>query len=466
MKTNIKLLFMTAVITFLNSCSDDIINKQPLDELAPGTPLQTEGGFRSALDGVYGVMKQDFNGYSFGIYTIPEAISDDLLASSNPNDYSFDNSTETLYPLSYTGSTGGIEGFWRISYQAINNVNTIVKQARSGSLKNKDAFLGEALGLRALLYYNLYRFYAPAYNTNKNALAVPYRFETDALLTIKPRNTTQEVIGYILADLKEAAVLANNTVNSYRISKTAIYALMARVYHETADYKNAALYANLALADSRYKLENTLTALEKEWDKDESNEIIFRIRFEKTETGQTAALLAIPVYSSYPYSVSTDLINLYDKTKDIRFTVYFKNHPTVKGSYYPKKQAGTRTTNAAAFDPGNIDLKLIRVPELYLILAESYLRENNNTAALTNLNKLRNARGLGNYSGNDLSSEILNERRRELAFEGFRFTDLKRLGLGFTRADGTGLPADANRFALPIPQTEIDRSGLTPNPGY
>ncbi|NIA01132.1 RagB/SusD family nutrient uptake outer membrane protein, partial [Massilia sp. CCM 8734] len=93
---------------------------------------------------------------------------------------------------------------------------------------------------------------------------------------------------------------------------------------ETADYKNAILSANLALADSRYKLENTLSALEKEWDKDDSSEIIFRIRFEKTETGQTAAILAIPVYSSYPYSVSTDLINLYDKTKDIRFTVYFK----------------------------------------------------------------------------------------------------------------------------------------------
>lgn len=466
MKTNIKLLFAAALLALSAGCSDDIIHKQPLDELAPAALLQTEGGFRSALDGVYGLMKQDFNGYSFGIYTIPEAISDDLLASGNPNDYSFDNSVETIYPLTYNSSTGGIEGFWRISYQAIYNVNTIIKQARSSSLKNKDSFLGEALSLRALLYYNLYRFYAPAYNTNKTALAVPYRFETDALLTIKPRNTTQEVIGYVLADLKEAASLANNTVNSYRISKTAIYALMARVYHETADYKNAVLNANLALADSRYKLDNTLSALEKEWDKDESNEIIFRIRFEKTETGQNAALLAIPVYSSYPYSVSNDLINLYDKNKDIRFTVYFKNHPVIKGTYYPKKQAGTRTTNVAAFDPGNIDLKLIRVPELYLILAESYLHENSKSAALTNLNKLRNARGLGDYSGNDLSNEILNERRRELAFEGFRFTDLKRLGLGFTRTDGTGLPADANRFALPIPQTEIDRSGLKPNPGY
>ncbi|MEP6931578.1 MAG: RagB/SusD family nutrient uptake outer membrane protein, partial [Flavobacterium sp.] len=450
MKTNIKLIFTAVVITFFSSCSDDIIHKEPLDELAPKTLFQTEGGFRNALDGVYGLMKQDLNGYSFGIYSIPEAISDDLSGSASPADYSFDNSMETIYPLTYNGSTWCTEAFWKISYQSINNVNTIIKYARASSLKNKEAFLGEALSLRALLYYNLYRFYSPAYNHSKAALSVPYRFETDPLLTIKPRNTSEKVISYVLADLNEAAGLATNTVNSYRLSKTAVYALLARVYHETADYKNAILNANLALADSRYKLDNTLSALQKEWDKDDSNEIIFRIRFENTEKANTAGVLAIPVYSSYPYSVSTDLINLYDKTKDIRFTVYFKDHPTIKGSYYPKKQAGTRTTNAAAFDPGNIDLKLIRVPELYLILAESCLKENNSTTALVNLNKIRNARGLGNYSGSDLNKEILNERRRELAFEGFRFTDLKRLGLSFTRSDGTGLPANADRFALPI----------------
>ncbi|GIQ57654.1 membrane protein [Flavobacterium collinsii] len=466
MRANIKLFFISVIVTFFSSCSDDIINKEPLDQLAPETLFQTEGGFRSALDGVYGLMKQDFYGYSMGIYTIPEAIGDDLLGSTNSKDFSFDNSSLSIYPLAYNSSTGGIEGFWKISYQAIYNVNTIIKYARKSTLTNKNAFLGEALGIRALLHYNLYRFYSPAYNADKKALSVSYRFETDKLLDIKPRNTTAEVIQFILADLKEAEALATNTVNSYRISKTAIYALSARVSHETADYKNAIAYSNLALADTRYKLDNTLAALQKEWDKDDSVEIIFRIRFENSEMGQTAAIFAIPVLSSYPYSVATDLINLYDKTKDFRFTVYFKNHPTIKDNYFPKKQAGTRTTNAAAFDPGNIDIKLIRVPELYLILAESYLQENNSASALINLNKLRNARGIGDYSGADLSNEILNERRRELAFEGFRFTDLKRLGLGFKRADGSGLSANANRFALPIPQTEIDRSGITQNPGY
>jgi hypothetical protein len=466
MKTNIKLFFAAVLVVFLSACSDDIINKEPLDELSAETLFQTEGGYRSALDGVYAIMKQDFFGYSHGIYSMPEAISDDLIGSSSTKDFSYDGGLENIYPLAYTPTTGNIEGFWRISYQAIYNVNTIIKQARKSTLPNRDAFLGEALGIRALLYYNLYRFYAPAYNTNKEALAVPYRFETDALLDVKARNTSAEVINYILSDLKEAVPLAANTVNSYRISKTAIYALLARICHETSDYKNAVLYANLALADTRYKLDTTLAALQKEWDKDDSGEIMFRIRFENNETQYTAGIFAIPVMSSYPYQVSNDLLSLYDQSKDFRFPVYFKSHPTVKGSYFPKKQAGTRTTNAATFDPGNIDLKLIRVPEMYLILAESYFQDGNSASALMNLNKLRSARGLGDFSGADLNKEILNERRRELAFEGFRFTELKRLGLGFSRAGGGGLAPKADRFALPIPQTEIDRSGIAQNPGY
>lgn len=124
--------------------------------------------------------------------------------------------------------------------------------------------------------------------------------------------------------------------------------------------------------------------------------------------------------------------------------------------YYPEKHVGLRTTDAGNYNPGATDIKLIRVPELYLILAESYLEEGDSALALGYLNTLRNARGLDDYQGADLAKEILDERRRELAFEGFRFTDLKRLQLGFTRPDGSSLSVNDPRFALPIPQLEIE----------
>ncbi|MGC6431152.1 MAG: RagB/SusD family nutrient uptake outer membrane protein [Jejuia sp.] len=465
MKSFIKFMYIFLIVFGLTNCSDDIINKPPLDEVSTETLFQTKGGFRSALDGVYALMRKDFLGYNFCIYSIPEAINDDIVAGS-PDGFTFENTHTDIYPLSYDAEEFQIEGFWKISYEAINNANAIIKGARGSNLASKDAFLAEALGLRALLHYNLYRFFAPAYNTNSSALAVPYRLETDALLDIKPRNTNQEVIDFVLNDLLEAAALATNEVNSFRMSRTAIEAMLARVYHETNDFASAITYAEQALTDSRYMLDDSATAILNQWQMDSSDEIIFRIRFEKSDSGSNAALLSVPIFFSFPYFASDDLIDLYDQTNDIRFAVYFEQEPFGSGAFYPKKHVGLRTADPNKFEPGSTDIKLIRVPELHLILAEAYDKTSNAGSALNHLNILRNARGLGDYAGNDLSNEILDERRRELAFEGFRFTDLKRLGLGLTRSDGTSLAPNADRFALPIPQLEIDRSGLTQNNGY
>ena len=388
------------------------------------------------------------------------------MVAGSPFGFTFENTHADIYPLTYDATEFQLEGFWRVSYQAISNINSIIKGARASNLANKNVFLAEALGLRAMLHYNLYRFFAPAYNSSTSALAVPYRFEQDNFLDKKPRITNQELIDFVLADLLEAVNLAANDVNSFRVSKTAIQALLAPIYHEINDFEQAITYAEAALTDTRFVLDADSSALQNQWEMDESNEIIFRIRFEPSDNAQNAALLAIPLFFSFPYYVSDDLINLYDQANDIRFNIYFEPEPQGSGAYYPKKHAGIRTTDVDNFNPGATDLKLIRLPELYLILAEAYDKTGNPTSALNNLNLLRNARGLGDYTDNDLSNEILNERRRELAFEGFRFTDLKRLGLGFTRADGSSLTPQADRFALPIPQLEIDRSGLTQNNGY
>lgn len=465
MKNFTKITYFFLLTFGVISCSDDILDKEPLDEISPALLLISEGGFRAALDGVYGVMRDDLLGYNIGIYSIPEAINDDIVVG-DPFSFTFDNTHTDIYPLTYDQNNFQPLVFWIVSYKAINNANTIIKAARSSTLENADSFLGEALGLRALLHYNLYRFYAPALNTSATALAIPYRTEEDALLTVNPRNTTQETIDFVLADLVEAEAIATNDVNSFRLSKTAIQALLARVYHETNDFENAITYAESALSDGRFVLNTTVGELENQWRMDESDEIIFRIRFDEMDEPGNAALLAIPDFFSFPYFASDDLIALYDQANDIRFSVYFEPEPFGSPSFYPEKHVGLRAVDPANPSPGITDIKLVRLPELYLILAESYQKEGNSGSATSNLNILRNARGLGDYTGGSLAGEILNERRRELAFEGFRFTDLKRLGLGITRTDGTSLAPNADRFALPIPQLEIDKSGLEQNPGY
>src|SRR5699024_3918250 len=76
--------------------------------------------------------------------------------------------------------------------------------------------------------------------------------------------------------------------------------------------------------------------------------------------------------------------------------------------------------------------------------------------------------------------EILKQRRIELAYEGFRFFDIKRfrdaLNIGISRnpvdcasydADNCDLPKDSYKFTLPIPQIELNANSIIQqNPGY
>ena len=73
----------------------------------------------------------------------------------------------------------------------------------------------------------------------------------------------------------------------------------------------------------------------------------------------------------------------------------------------------------------------------------------------------------------DLINAILAERRIELAFEGHRYFDLKRTKQSFVRIDAdrtTQITATygSDKYILPIPQTEVDKSDgiLKQNKGY
>ena len=130
------------------------------------------------------------------------------------------------------------------------------------------------------------------------------------------------------------------------------------------------------------------------------------------------------------------------------------------------------------------DLKLYRVAEQYLIKAEAQARLGQLAEAALTIDALRDARFGSDQPAPNYSSvleaitDILSERRKELAYEGHRFIDLRRTrdltGLGIVRneADCGGptpcelLPSDF-RFTLPIPQAEIDvNPNIEQNPGY
>lgn len=147
---------------------------------------------------------------------------------------------------------------------------------------------------------------------------------------------------------------------------------------------------------------------------------------------------------------------------------------------YPGK-AGAHTAN---------DVKVFRASEIYFIKAECLVRSGDLTGAADLIRQVRQAR---NYipggvvpapvyaNATAAFADILKERRKELAFEGHRYIDLKRLGAdaGVTgtdrdAVDGANSSATSPlnillgdyRFTLPIPQAEININPLIQNDGY
>jgi starch-binding outer membrane protein, SusD/RagB family len=127
------------------------------------------------------------------------------------------------------------------------------------------------------------------------------------------------------------------------------------------------------------------------------------------------------------------------------------------------------------------DAFVLRVAEMYLIIAEADLMNNNPSEALQYMNILREKRAkTGKASKMDITQSqlnidfILDERARELAGEQHRFFDLKRTGKLIERVKKYNPDAAGNiqeyHELRPIPQAELDaltnKTEFKQNPGY
>jgi hypothetical protein len=151
--------------------------------------------------------------------------------------------------------------------------------------------------------------------------------------------------------------------------------------------------------------------------------------------------------------------------------------------YHIKKYVNIRTDGGAVSDPtktyADIDFPIFRLPEMYLIYAEAVLRggtTGNSVDARTYVNLIRSRAGATAFSAGDMTLQnILDERARELFWEGHRRTDLIRYGQLTTSsylwpwkggiASGTAVDSKYNLFAVPAANISANPN-LTQNLGY
>ena len=109
----------------------------------------------------------------------------------------------------------------------------------------------------------------------------------------------------------------------------------------------------------------------------------------------------------------------------------------------------------------------IRYADVLLMAAEAYNKSSNDVKARGYLNLVRQRSGLADVSasGTALFDAIVKERQLELAFEGFRYTDLVRWNLAQQELGGLGYQANKHNV-LPIPDFDVRVATLPQNPNY
>ncbi|GGE22423.1 RagB/SusD family nutrient uptake outer membrane protein [Sphingobacterium cellulitidis] len=401
---------------------------------------------------------------------------------------------DAFYVFNHNKDNNSYSGFWTDGFNAILQANNIISNIEAlqaaGSTLKFDNEKGQALTLRAMMYFDLVRIYGKTYTDDPNALGVPI---TTALLedTAKPsREKVADVYKQILADLNAATAILPKNINHGYINYYAAKAILSRVYLTMGDYDKALEAADEVIASKAYSLysnENWVAS----WSKEKGSESIFEIIKMKDQGDLGSSSLgfyylrnkdenAIGNFTASDYFVN----RLAQDPNDVRWGIFTKDELDRVAACY-KYVGGT-----AAKKPGDgktpytaVNIKVIRLSEMYLTAAEAALKKKaaDPAKAAEYLNQIRKrSPDLAAATAATITEQmILDEKSKELYGEGHRFWDMIRLnktitfndehvGVAMTHREKT-ITRKFYKTLLPIPQVEINAyPGLEAqqNPGY
>jgi len=467
---------MLALVSF--SCKKTL-DVQPTNQVDASTSIKTPADAQIMINGIIRSMSSsDYYGRNFILYG--DAKGGDMTIPSQGR------GNDALYTFNHSASSGSYSGFWSQIYFSLLQVNNLLQnigQLETGGATGYGSYKGQALTLRAIMYFDLVRLYGKTYDLDKNAFGIP-NITTPLNSSAQPlRSTVNENYTQILSDLKAAAPLLGKTKSNGFVNYYGNLAMQARVYLYMKDYANALKAAEEIITSNVYTLYSNAAWVDS-WKLQYGSESIFEIGVYPLE-GDLGAN-SIGAYhrkkgdggsTILGWFIASDyfLNRLKEDAADVRWGVM--NTDEISTTANPRKGAlykysgsillagdGKSTSTA-------VNLKVIRLSEIYLIAAEAAL-PTDATKAATYLNAIRKrAPNLASATAATVTVDmILDERSKELYGEGQRFFDMIRLNKSITFNDeiiGISVatrPKTIDRTfyktLLPISQTEINA-----NPG-
>lgn len=470
------LLIIVALI--FTSCTDEL-NTSPTSNIGADEAFRNEGDFTNAIRGMYYTLfddRDDTGLYYGGQLQGFDVMSDNLLISQEGR-----LSQQFRHDWTYDQNVG-FGDYLAACYKAVQSANYILNNIdvlENGTFKNNA--MGEALAVRALAHFDIVRYFAKIPTQSADAgssLGMPYVTVVD-INDLPSRITVDAFYDHLIDDLTQAERLINaSNAGKFQMGKDAVNALLARVYLYMGNWEGAVSAANKVTVPVGER--SKFTGI---WNDTETDGVIFKLN----NTDVSDESVGTP-YNQTPGGIKDEYVPdyefylMFDDT-DIRKTAYIQSNGAFGVNNYNhviKWYSSTSTTGLGVVDP-----KILRAAEVMLTKAEALAQIGGRDAeALAALDAVRSKRYdpfvSGGEVGSALKEAIAKERRLELAFEGMRFTDIKRYGINLVRsdyghfADGSGTPAtfktltaSDHRFQVPIPLKETNLNpNMQQNPGY
>lgn len=498
-------------------CSDDFLDRQPLDQVVSSNFYSTETDAMQALVAVYDVLGyQSTPGVSWAPFvTISDILSDDSYAGGADANDGKDEDEMNTFNIPTTNQI--VHAIWLKNYTGIYRANLLLEQIDNidASDEFKTRVIAECKFLRAYFYFEQVRFFE-----NIPLLTVTIKGPSEYSQT---QNSPQEIYSQITQDLLDAIDNLPETIPSNengRISKWAAQGLLARAYLFNKGVYGGDLQAGSTTVDQSVVLGyledligNSGHDLLPEYDSifrlgsEFSVESVFEVshgdspawwdwNYVRGGEGNLAAQMQGPrVTGSDNWdrgwsfaTVSQKLVD--DMAGDPRMpsTILADNDldgTLIKGyqhtGYFSKKY----TSDAEHWgEDGQFEhnrtcnYRVIRFSDILLMAAEL-----GSPNAQSHLDKVRARVRLPSIPAS--MENIFTERRNELALEGHRYFDILRRGMAYANSElnqqgirGDNYVGDQILFDitfnentkgfLPIPQSEIDLSAgvFVQNQGY
>lgn len=484
----IKILIVVTITLFTVSCGKSFLDVTPSNSAPSETSIATLADARVLVNGLMRTMvRSTYYGRNFMIYG--DAKGGDITIASQGR------GLDAMYVFNHTSNTNTYSSFWSDIYNSILQANNIIsgieKLEAEGTTIDFKNYKGQALTLRALMYFDLVRLYGKTYTQDKASWGVPVVTEVLPASAQPLRNTVEETYTRILEDLTAADDLLPKTKANGYINYYGNRAIQARVYATMGNYDSAFAAAESIITPNAYSLYSNAEWVGS-WATQFGKESIFELLMAKEQGELGSGSLGFYYLRSRDNNALGNFIasdyyleRLNEDPTDVRWGIMTNDEiaTTRKGACY--KYVGSVTKSGD--DPGKpytaVNIKVIRLSEIYLIAAEAALKKAtpDATKAANYLNLIRKrAPALAPVTPANVTEQlILDEKSKEFICEGQRYFDMLRANKSITFNDEhvgvtmqhrpKTIDRAFNKAILPIALSEINANpGLESqqNPGY